>query len=178
MIKAAFTLAFAAFLRGSEFTTSGTFQPTTNATIDDITDLDHKTFKFHIKLSKTDQFHKGQVVKLSATGDPLCPVSAMYNYIQGSQESTYISFQKQSTYMYVNEGSTTHLMLASSPTELSIETIQHTQFSNWSSHFSSSLRNVHKRNQKTRPLEKSCLPWLHQDMYLNRVLSITCNDYI
>ena len=82
MIKAAFTLAFAAFLRGSEFTTADTFQPTTNATIDDITDLDHKSFKFHIKHSKTDQFYKGQVLKLSATGDSLCPVSAMYNYLQ------------------------------------------------------------------------------------------------
>ena len=82
MIKAAFTLAFAAFLRGSEFTTADTFQPTTSATIDDITVLDHISFKFHIKHSKTNQFHKGEVVKLIATGDSLCPVSAMYKYLR------------------------------------------------------------------------------------------------
>lgn len=82
MLRAAFTLAFAAFLRGSEFTSSAQdFNPSTHATKSDVS-LAEGALSFYLKHSKTDQFFRGHRITLQSTGSTTCPVASMRLYFQ------------------------------------------------------------------------------------------------
>jgi integrase len=83
-IDAAFTLAFAGFLRMGEITHTATELKSkafthTKATRGDITIArDQSSMVFHLKRSKMDTSHAGVRINIAAIpGDPLCPVAAM-----------------------------------------------------------------------------------------------------
>ena len=81
MLMAAFTLAFAAFLRGGEFTSSARhFNPSTHATKSDVDFSKDGTLSFYLKHSKTDQFFRGHVITLQPSGNTICPANRMKKY--------------------------------------------------------------------------------------------------
>ena len=78
-IRAAFTTAFAAFLRAGELTWDS-WNPATSP----LTSLSRGSIKFvdqgvllHLPMSKTDQFRVGHDIPLSPSGDPCCPVRTL-----------------------------------------------------------------------------------------------------
>jgi hypothetical protein len=77
-LQAAFTVAFAAFLRAGEFTWDD-WNNTTH-----LTHLSRGSVQFrdkgvllHLPKSKTDQFRKGNDIAISPSGDSTCPVAAL-----------------------------------------------------------------------------------------------------
>lgn len=84
MFKAAFMLAFFAFLRISEFTSSRNEEIALHG--DDVSFHYSRGKKFlhvHIRKSKTDQMAKGTVIRLPEGGSiDLCPVRAISNYMK------------------------------------------------------------------------------------------------
>ena len=85
MLWAALTLAFSGFLRVSEFTCTGQFNPNIHITLKDITFLPSKhnpmNMQIHLKVSKTDPFRSGVTLSIGRTGSHICPVTAMTRYI-------------------------------------------------------------------------------------------------
>ena len=87
MIWAAFTLAFFAFLRCSEFTYKGvrTFRPRFDLSTDCIWFYPSLARPRHmtvtIKSSKTDFFRQGHSLPIARTWSPLCAVTAMQSYV-------------------------------------------------------------------------------------------------
>ena len=85
MLWAALTLAFFGFLRVSEFTCSGRFNPNIHITPKEITFLPSKHtptyMQIHLKVSKTDPFRSGVTLSIGGTGSHICPVTAMSRYI-------------------------------------------------------------------------------------------------
>ena len=85
MLWAALTLAFFGFLRVSEFTCSGQFNPNIHITPKEITFLPSKHtptyMQIHLKVSKTDPFRSGVTLSIGGTGSHICPVTAMSRYI-------------------------------------------------------------------------------------------------
>ena len=83
MLWAACCLGFFGFLRASEFTVNGPFDPTLHLTTTDI-QVDSLTnpqsFRVFIKCTKTDPFHKGCFIFLGCGSFPLCPVVSLLNY--------------------------------------------------------------------------------------------------
>lgn len=76
-------LGFFGFLRISEFTVEGSFDPEFDLSIDDVSLLPHVCGAvLAIKHSKTDPFRKGASVTFGATGTPICPVSALTAYLR------------------------------------------------------------------------------------------------
>ena len=86
MLWAACCLGFFAFLRTAEFTTPSMeeFDPSWHLTAQDIA-VDNPAkpsmLRVHIKASKTDQQRAGTFLYLGATGDELCPVAAVLQYL-------------------------------------------------------------------------------------------------
>ena len=86
MLWAAFTLAFFAFLRSSEFTcNSSTFDPSVHLCPRDITfipSLESPRYMLvSIKQSKTDPFRKGCTLTIARSTTSICSVMAMRNYL-------------------------------------------------------------------------------------------------
>ena len=80
---AATLTAFFGFLRVSEFTTSSSYDPTTDLGPFDIrfdSLADPTSATIVIKASKTDPFKEGTTIALGATGDALCPIRALLEY--------------------------------------------------------------------------------------------------
>ena len=86
MVWAAFTLAFFAFLRCSEFTYQGvhSFNSKFDLTTDCITFSPSlacpQRIQVLLKASKTDVYRQGQSLSLASCSSLLCPVSAMQQY--------------------------------------------------------------------------------------------------
>ena len=89
MLWAAFTLAFFAFLRASEFTHNGPFNPEVHLTFQDITfhpDMQSPSLmRVRIKQSKTDPFRQGCTLTKAKSTLPICSVMAMKDYILQAQ---------------------------------------------------------------------------------------------
>ena len=89
MLWAAFTLAFVAFLRSSEFTCNGSFNPEVHLTSQDITFLPDIHSPTHmlvrIKQSKTDPFRQGCTLTVAKSTSPICSVMALKDYILQAQ---------------------------------------------------------------------------------------------
>ena len=93
MLWAAMCVAFFGFLCCAEFTVpaSSSFDPSRHLTLRDIDpsiSTPVTTITICVKHSKTNQFGKGVDIHLARTGDPLCPVSALLDYlsIRGSRD--------------------------------------------------------------------------------------------
>ena len=83
---AACCIGFFGFLRCSEFVVpdSGPFDPQVHLCLADIVYVHNETHNYievQIKASKTDQYRQGTRVALGATGTPICPVSALLDYL-------------------------------------------------------------------------------------------------
>ena len=73
---------FFGFLRVSEFTVSGEFDPVHHLCRQDLSlAADFSTCYLQIKTSKTDPFRRGCRIVLGATGDAVCPVLAILLYL-------------------------------------------------------------------------------------------------
>ena len=85
MLWAALTMAFLGFLRVSEFTCTGRFNPNIHIKPKDITFLPSKHnpmyMQIHLKVSKTDPFRSGVTLSVGRTGSHICPLTAMTRYI-------------------------------------------------------------------------------------------------
>ena len=81
MLWAAFILAFFGFLRSSEFTCNGPFDPSVHLTCNDITLLPNSHspshMLVHIKQSKTNPFRQGHTITIAKSSSPICSVMAM-----------------------------------------------------------------------------------------------------
>ena len=73
LLWSAFTLAFYAFLRASEFTASGLLWSDVQSSPTTVT--------IHLRQSKTDPFRRGHSVTIQATSTSTCPVRAMNLFI-------------------------------------------------------------------------------------------------
>ena len=89
MLWAAFTLAFFGFLRSSEFTCYGPFDPSVHLTSNDITLVPNSFSPSHmlvrIKQSKTDPFRKGHTITIAKSLLPICLVMAIKDYLLQAQ---------------------------------------------------------------------------------------------
>lgn len=83
MLAAACTMAFFAFLRCGEFTVrNNAFDPTSNLRISDIQMHSRDTsYVLTLKSSKADVFRRGVHISVHATGDTVCPVQRMKQYM-------------------------------------------------------------------------------------------------
>ena len=85
MLWAAFCLGFFAFMRAGEFTCPSREAYTPNMlTASDVhvdSHLRPTRLAIHIRESKTDQFGIGAMLHLGATGNDLCPVTALLGYL-------------------------------------------------------------------------------------------------
>ena len=84
MLTAAVLLAFFGMLRVSEYTspTSSVFDGTIHLTPPDVVIYwQRRLMLIRLKVSKTDPFCAGMVVRVAATGNFLCPVLAMLRYL-------------------------------------------------------------------------------------------------
>ena len=82
MLAAAFTLAFFGFLRISEFAVPSRrlFDHHLHPTRSSI-QWSNNHFTFHLSHSKTDQFARGQSIRIPCVGGPICPFKAMSRYL-------------------------------------------------------------------------------------------------
>ena len=89
MLWAAFTLAFFGFLRSSEFTCNGLFDPSVHLTSNDITLVPNShspnLMLVHIKQSKTDPFQQDHTITIAKSSSPICSVMAMKVYLLQAQ---------------------------------------------------------------------------------------------
>ena len=82
MFWAACSLAFFRFLRVSEFTCSGSFDPLVHLSFSDVSCDTSGSLHLFIKTSKTDPFRRGLSLSIGASGKPICAVSAVRRYLQ------------------------------------------------------------------------------------------------
>ena len=82
MFWAACSLAFFGFLRVSEFTCSGPFDPRLHLSLSDVWFDPSGSIRLLIKSSKTDPFRRGVILSIGPSGNSLCPVSALRHYLQ------------------------------------------------------------------------------------------------
>ena len=76
-------VGFFGFLRISEFTVDGAFDPEFDLSIEDVSFLPLICAAvINIKQSKTDPFRKGASVTLGSTGTVICPVRAITTYLK------------------------------------------------------------------------------------------------
>ena len=82
MLWAAFTCAFFGFLRSSEFVASFTqrFESESTLLFHDASIYNNHA-QLNIKSSKTDPFRQGCIVRLSPTGNELCPIDALTKFL-------------------------------------------------------------------------------------------------
>ena len=87
MLWCAFTLAFFGFLRSSEFCcpTSHTFDPNSCLLVRD-TNVSPTSATIMIKVSKTDPFHNGNMLRFVPSGTSICPVKALNKHIQSCKQ--------------------------------------------------------------------------------------------
>ena len=89
---AAFTLTFFGFLRSSEFTCNGPFDPCVHLNCNDITLLPNSHspshLLVHIKQSKTDPFRQGHTITTAKSSTPICSVMAMKYYLFQAQPTS------------------------------------------------------------------------------------------
>lgn len=115
MVWAAFTLAFFAFLRCSEFTYPGvhSFSSKFNLTTDCITFYPSLVCPQHmrvtLKSSKTDSFRQGQSLFVARCSSLLCPVSAMQRFFLVAQPSSGPLFYFRSG-RFLTRSTVTHLL--------------------------------------------------------------------
>jgi len=115
MVWAAFTLAFFAFLRCSEFTYPGahSFSSTVHLTTDCITFHPSLVSPRHmlvtLKSSKTDSFRQGQSLIVARCSSLLCPVSAMQQYFLLAHPESGPLFYFRSG-RFLTRSSVTHLL--------------------------------------------------------------------
>ena len=92
MIWAAMTLAFFGFLRLSDLTCNSVYSKDTHLSPSDISFLpswdDPKHFSVHIKISKTDPFRTGQTILIGKSGQEICPLKGMKNYLSVRESSS------------------------------------------------------------------------------------------
>ena len=82
MLWSAFTLAFFAFLRSSEFTSpSSTHHPQVHLCHSDISFTTTGSLSLKLKTSKTDPFRKGCSIILATSGRSVCAVRAIRRYL-------------------------------------------------------------------------------------------------
>lgn len=87
MLWAAFTTCFFGFMRSGELCIQNTakgFDETTDLTFNDVAvnDYQYPSFlRIHLKTSKTDPFGRGSYIVLGKTGDELCPVVALLQWL-------------------------------------------------------------------------------------------------
>lgn len=87
MFSAAYTLAFHGFLRVGEVTATR-YNANRILSVNDVEiDLSNQTLRLHIRYSKTDQLGQGTTIKISSTGDAICPVKHLTEYLQCRQSS-------------------------------------------------------------------------------------------
>ena len=100
MLWAALTLAFFGFLRVSEFTSRGKFNPHSHLSPSDIvfkpSRLNPNYMQINIKVSKTDPFRSGIKLTIGKTGSTICPVQAMLKYMSVIPHTEGPLFQLQS----------------------------------------------------------------------------------
>ena len=87
MLWAAATVCFFGFMRAGELmmTEKGDFDPNQHLALNDVATDDKERpsmVQISIKCSKTDPFRKGIDIVLGTTGDELCPVSALFNFLK------------------------------------------------------------------------------------------------
>jgi hypothetical protein len=82
MLWCAFTTAFFGFLRSSEFCcpTSLTFDPSSCLLVRDA-NVSPTSATIMIKVSKTDPFHNGNLIRFVPSGSSICPVKALNKHI-------------------------------------------------------------------------------------------------
>ena len=80
MFWAACCAAFFDFLRVSEFSCTGAFDPSIHLSLADVTFTDDH-YCLRLKSSKCDPFRQGCVVRLGRSGSDLCPVVALSRYL-------------------------------------------------------------------------------------------------
>jgi len=89
MLWAALTLAFFGFLRASEFTCNGPFNPEVHLTSQDITfhpDMQSPSLiRVKIKQAKSDPFRPGSTLAIAKSSSSICSVMAMKDYIPQTQ---------------------------------------------------------------------------------------------
>ena len=100
MIWAAFTLAFFAFLRCSEFTYPGTnqFRPRFDLSTDCVSFhpslASPQQMSVFLKASKTDVYRQGHTLVIACCPSPVCAVTAMRNYFLAARpRGPLFSFQ-------------------------------------------------------------------------------------
>ena len=83
MLWSAFTLAFFAFLRSSEFTSpsSTRFNSRVHLCFSDISFTTTGSLSLQLKTSKTDPFRKGCLITVAPSGRSVCAVRAMRRYL-------------------------------------------------------------------------------------------------
>ena len=92
MLWVTFSLGFFGFLRAGEFTcpAAAEFSPTM-LEVSDVSIDSHTmptAMHVHLKQSKTDPFGAGYVLHVGRTGNDLCPVAAMLNYLYPCLDSS------------------------------------------------------------------------------------------
>jgi len=98
MVWAAMSIAFFGFMRLGELTCNSQFNADTHLAPTDITFhpslLNPSHLAIRVKVSKTDPFRVGQTIVIGTTGDNLCPVNAMKNYLpkRGLSEGPLFTF--------------------------------------------------------------------------------------
>ena len=83
MLWSAFTLAFFAFLRSSEFTSPSTshFNALSHLSASDISFTSDGSISLHLKSSKTDPYRQGCSVLIAPSGHSVCAVRAIKKYM-------------------------------------------------------------------------------------------------
>ncbi len=98
---AACLIGFFGFLRCDEFTTnSKEFDTNTNLTVNDIQIDKHicpTVVLINIEASKTDQFRRGHVLCIGASGSPICAVRALTKYLhhRGVAPALYLDLRTE-----------------------------------------------------------------------------------
>ena len=86
MLWAAICLAFFGFMRISEFTCNGAYDPTQNLSLEDVTfspsSSSPSCMKVALKASKSDPFRQGIVLTIGSFASKYCPVKALLNYLK------------------------------------------------------------------------------------------------
>ena len=95
MFWAACCTAFFGFLRVSEFTSSGVFDPRRHLARDDVVVDPNGVIRIHIKCSKSDQFASGCTILLAPSASWICPVAALSRYLllRGTSTGPLFLFQ-------------------------------------------------------------------------------------
>ena len=165
MLWAASTLCFFGFLRSGEITLTSTtnYDPSAHLSYDDIS-VDNATkpsiIQVRLKTSKTDPFRQGVSIYIGKTGNQLCPVMALLNYLvlRGNSPGPFFQFQDCTPLTKARFVSG----FRSALTRAGIQAHLYSgQFQRWCSHNSSFPRYRRFHNTNTWTLEKLSIPDIH-----------------